>query len=62
MVQFTINDVGRLTDVRVIRGADPYLDREAVRVVSSSPKWEPGLSRGEAVSVTCTFPVVFQLR
>ena len=61
-VRFTINEDGRLSDVRVLRGIDPALDKEAVRVVSSSPKWKPGMIRGKVVPVTYTFPVIFQLR
>ena len=61
-LQFKINKDGSLTDVKVVRGVDPSIDREAVRVVSSSPKWTPGKQRDRAVPVTYTFPVVFQLR
>ena len=50
---------GRVT---VLRGVDESLDKEAVRVVSSSPKWKPGKQRDRAVKVTYTFPVIFQLR
>ena len=45
-----------------LRGVDPSLDKEAVRIVSSSPKWTPGKQRDKAVKVTYTFPVIFQLR
>lgn len=62
MLQFTVNPNGSVTDVKVLRGVDPALDQEAVRVISSSPKWEPGRQRDRAVKVTYTFPVVFQLR
>ena len=62
MLQFTVNPNGSVTDVKVLRGVDPALDKEAVRVISSSPKWEPGRQRERAVKVTYTFPVVFQLR
>ena len=61
MLQFTVNPNGSVTDVKVLRGVDPALDKEAVRVISSSPKWEPGRQRDRAVKVTYTFPVVFQL-
>ena len=61
-LQFKINKDGSLTDVKVVRGVDPSIDKEAVRVVSSSPKWTPGKQRDRAVPVTYTFPVVFQLR
>ena len=62
MLQLTVNPNGSVTDVKVLRGVDPALDKEAVRVISSSPKWEPGRQRDRAVKVTYTFPVVFQLR
>ena len=61
-LQFTVEADGRVTNVRVLRGVDESLDKEAVRVVSSSPKWEPGRQRDRAVKVTYTFPVIFQLR
>ena len=62
MLQFTVNPNGSISDVKVLRGVDPSLDKEAVRVVSKSPKWEPGKQRDRAVKVTYTFPVIFQLR
>ena len=61
-LQFTVEADGRVTNVRVLRGVDESLDKEAVRVVSSSPKWKPGKQRDRAVKVTYTFPVIFQLR
>jgi len=61
-LQFTIGTDGRVSDVRVLKGADPILDQEAVRVVSSSPRWSPGKQRDRAVKVSYTFPVIFRLR
>ena len=61
-LQFTVTKEGTVKDVKVLRGIDPSLDKEAVRVVSSSPKWAPGKQRDRAVPVTYTFPVIFQLR
>lgn len=61
-LQFTVEKDGRVTNVKVLRGVDSSLDKEAVRVVSSSPKWTPGRQRDRAVKVTYTFPVIFQLR
>ena len=61
-LQFTVEADGRVTNVRVLRGVDESLDKEAVRVVSSSPKWTPGRQRDRAVKLTYTFPVIFQLR
>ena len=61
-LQFTVEKDGTVTKVRVLRGVDPSLDKEAVRVVSMSPKWKPGKQRDRAVPVTYTFPVIFKLR
>ena len=60
-LQFTVEKDGTVTKVKVLRGVDPSLDKEAVRVVSMSPKWKPGKQRDRAVPVTYTFPVIFQL-
>ncbi len=62
VLQFTVNADGTVSNVKVLRGVDSSLDKEAVRVVSSSPKWKPGKQRDRAVKVTYTFPVIFQLR
>lgn len=62
VLQFTVNPDGSVSNVKVLRGVDASLDKEAVRVVSSSPKWTPGKQRDRAVKVTYTFPVIFQLR
>ena len=61
-LQFTVEKDGTVTKVKVLRGVDPSLDKEAVRVVSMSTKWKPGKQRDRAVPVTYTFPVIFQLR
>lgn len=61
-LQFTVNTDGSVSNVIVLRGVDSSLDKEAVRVVASSPKWQPGKQRDRAVKVTYTFPVIFQLR
>ncbi|MCD8208598.1 MAG: energy transducer TonB [Bacteroidales bacterium] len=61
-LQFTVGTDGTVSNVVVLRGVDASLDKEAVRVVSMSPKWTPGRQRDRAVKVTYTFPVVFQLR
>ena len=61
-LQFTVGADGVVRDAKVIRGAHELLDAEALRVVSASPKWEPGQQEGKPVAVTYTFPVIFQLR
>jgi protein TonB len=61
-VQFAVNNRGEVVDVIVVRGVDPALDKEAVRVVKTSPKWTPGKQRGRPVKVQFTFPIVFVLQ
>ena len=61
ILQFTIAKDGSVTDVKVVRSVHPDLDKEVVRVVSSSPKWNPGMHEGKAVSVMFTFPVMFKM-
>ena len=61
-LQFTIGKDGRLQDLKVLSAPDKTLADEAVRVVSSSPKWTPGRQRDRAVNVSYTFPVIYQLR
>lgn len=60
-VRFVVEPNGELSSVSVVRGVDPILDKEAIRVVESSPKWEPGKQRGVAVRVSFTFPINFVL-
>ena len=63
LLQFTVGADGVVRDVKVLRSVREDLDAEAVKVVSSSPKWEPGYNAdGEAVPVVYSFPVVYQLR
>lgn len=61
VLQFTVNKEGQVEDVKVLHGVSESLDAEAVRVVSSSPKWEPGSQNGTPVNVKYTFPVLFRL-
>ena len=61
-VQFVVNADGSIVDAKVIRGVDPYLDKEALRVINSMPKWRPGMQRGKAVRVKYTVPVMFRLQ
>ena len=62
IVQFVINRDGSIVDAKVVRGVDPYLDKEALRVISMMPKWKPGKQRGKAVRVKFTVPVMFRLQ
>ena len=61
-VQFVVNKDGSIVDAKVLRGVDPYLDKEALRVVNSMPKWKPGMQRGKPVRVKYTVPVMFRLQ
>ena len=61
-LQFVIEKDGSLTNVKVLRGPDPILNEEAVKVISQSPKWTPGHIDGKPVRVIYNFPVVFQLK
>lgn len=58
---FVVERDGSITDVQVVRGVDPSLDREAIRVIQTMPKWKPGKQRGSTVRVRFTLPVVFRL-
>lgn len=62
MVEFIVNTDGSVSDVKVLRGVDPELDAEAIRVIQSSPKWTPGEQRDSPVKVGYQFPVIFQAR
>lgn len=59
IVQFVINKQGKLVEPVVVKSAAPALDKEAIRVVSSSPKWTPGKQDGKEVDVLFTFPINF---
>lgn len=60
--QFVVLKDGTVSDVKIIRGVDPSIDAEAVRVLETMPAWKPGKQRGQAVNVQFTLPVVFSLK
>ena len=60
-VRFVVDKDGYVRDVTVIRGAHELLDREAVRVIQSLPRWNPGKQNGVAVAVYYNVPVNFAL-
>lgn len=62
LVTFIVKKDGSLSDVRVAKSADPALDKEAVRLVKSMPKWNPGIEKGQYVNVKFTLPVTFRLQ
>lgn len=61
-VQFVVEKDGSISDVHVLRGVDPSLDKEAVRVVKSLPRWTPGKQNGITVRVNYRVPVLFRLQ
>lgn len=61
-VQFVVEKDGSISDVHVLKGVDPSLDKEAVRVVKSMPRWTPGKQNGITVRVNYRVPVLFRLQ
>lgn len=62
VVSFVVERDGSITDVKVVRGVDPSLDKEASRVVKAMPRWIPGKQNGSAVRVKYNVPVAFRLQ
>jgi len=60
--QFVVNKDGSIVDIEVVRSVDASLDKEAIRVIKSMPKWSPGKQRGKSVRVKYTLPVNFKLQ
>lgn len=60
-VDFIIDETGKVRDVKVLKGADPLLDEEAVRIVSASPQWKPGRLRGQKVKSEMSLYIEFRL-
>ncbi len=60
-VKYVIATDGSVVNVRVVRPLDPFLDREAERVVRSMPKWTPGMHKGKPIRVQITVPINFVL-
>lgn len=61
LVNFTVEPDGSVANVLVLRGVDPVMDREAIRITESSPEWKPGKQRGENIKVRINVPVHFSL-
>lgn len=62
IVQFVVDKDGSISNAQVVRGVDPHLDKEALRVIGLMPKWAPGKQAGRTVRVKYTVPVLFQLQ
>ena len=61
VVGFIVSKDGDIKKAHILRGVDPELDAEAIRVIESMPRWMPGMQRGKAVAVSYTLPVMFRL-
>lgn len=61
-VTFVVDKNGEVANAKIARGVDPALDKEALRVVNSLPKWIPGKQRGQTVNVSYTVPINFALQ
>lgn len=61
IIQFVVMEDGTLGQEKVVRGVDPLLDEEALRVVKAMPKWTPGVADGNTVKVRFTIPMMFSL-
>ena len=59
IVSFVVNENGQVTDPVIKRNLDPILDKEAVRIIKSMPRWIPGEHKGKKVKVRFTLPVMF---
>ena len=60
-VKFVINEKGKVTNVGLLRGVDPLLDKEAIKVIENLPDWKPGKQSGKNVKVSMQVPIKFQL-
>lgn len=61
-VQFVVNTDGAIDEVKILRGVNPALDAEAIRIVKAMPKWTPGMQKGKNVRVNYTLPINFRLQ
>ena len=61
LVDFIIDERGKVTSVKVLRGVDPLLDEEAARIVAASPDWRPGRLNGKKVSCEMSMYIEFRL-
>lgn len=61
-VNFVVDKTGKVGNARIARGVDPSLDKEALRVINTLPRWKPGMQRGKPVRVSFTVPINFVLQ
>lgn len=62
MVSFVVERDGSVSNVKILRGVDPSLDKEAIRLINAMPKWKPGMQTGKPVRARFNIPVTFKLR
>lgn len=62
IASFVVNKDGSVSDAEIVRGVDPSLDVEALRVINTFPNWQPGKQKGQAVNVKYTVPITFRLQ
>ena len=60
-IHFVVSKTGDIEDVKVVKGVDPLLDNEAIRIVQSMPKWKTGKKRGKPVDCPITIPILFPM-
>ena len=60
-VSFIVDEKGKVSDAKVVRGVDPALDKESIRVIGNLKDWTPGMEKGKAVKVSYTVPIKFAL-
>lgn len=61
-VSFIVEKDGSITDIEIVRGVDPALDAETIRIIESMPKWQPGSERGKPVAAKFTLPITFRIQ
>lgn len=62
IVKFVVGKDGSVSQAQIVRGVDASLDKEALRVVNSMPKWNPGMNNGQPANVWFTLPITFKLQ
>ncbi len=62
VIQIIVDAEGNVTEPKILQGADPLLDAEAMRITNEMPKWKPGKHEGKAVAVKYTYPIMFRLQ
>lgn len=61
-MQFVVDTDGTVTNVKVLRSADPWLDEQALRIIRAMPRWVPGRHKGRPVPVRYVIPIIFRLQ